>query len=82
LKITINGPSGPLIQHDGRHPHGHPLRPLTWLANFFSGRGWTLNAGWIITTGSYAGVLQAPLGVPLTIEFGNLGNLSVSFKPQ
>lgn len=80
LKISIDGPSGSLIRHDGRHPHGHPLRPLTWLANFFSGRGQILNAGLIIITGSYAGVLQVPLGVPLTVGFENLGRLSVSYK--
>src|SRR5262245_60764089 len=30
LRITVSSPSGTLIEHDGRHPNGHPLRPLVW----------------------------------------------------
>ena len=62
---------------DGEHPDGHPLRPLTWLANWFATNtaGWAtgLAAGQIITTGSYAGALDVPLATPLTISFGGLG---------
>ena len=79
-RITVEGPSGLFIDHAGRHPHGHPLRSFAWLANFFSRRGDTLKAGLIITTGSYAGVLEVPLEVPLNIGFENVDSLSVAFK--
>jgi 2-keto-4-pentenoate hydratase len=80
LTITVSAPSGELISHHGRHPNGHPLRPLLWLANFLSSRGETLKAGFVITTGSYAGVLDVPLQTPLTVAYGDLGKLEVTFE--
>ena len=79
LKITVNGPSGILVTHEGRHPGGHPLRPLVWFANFLSSRGETLKAGWIVTTGSYAGVLEVPMKTPVSVSYGALGKLDVTF---
>ena len=80
LTITISAPSGTLIAHSGRHPSGHPLRALLWLTNFLSGRGETLKAGCVVTTGSYAGVLEVPLGTPLLVSYGDLGRLEVTFE--
>jgi len=83
LKIT--GPSGAILARDGVHPDGHPLRPLTWLANWFNSNkaGWKqgLSAGEIITTGSYAGALDVPLATPLTITYGDLGKVDVTLIP-
>jgi 2-keto-4-pentenoate hydratase len=70
--ITVNGEV-----HAGVHPSGHPLAPLVWLVNFLSANGVGLKAGQIITTGSYCGVLELPMGVPLRIGFEGLGELSV-----
>lgn len=78
LKITVTDPNSTLITHDGRHPNGQPLLPLVWLVNFLSSRGETLKAGLIVTTGSYAGVLEVPLQTPLTVSYGNLGQLGVT----
>jgi 2-keto-4-pentenoate hydratase len=50
---------------------------LHWLANFLPGRGQGLKSGEVITTGSYAGVVEAPVGEPLRIVFGNMGNIGV-----
>ena len=82
LKIRVNGPSGMLVTHEGRHPAGHPLRPLVWFADFLSSRGETLKAGWIVTTGSYAGVLEVPMNTPLSVSFGALGKLDVTFSER
>jgi 2-keto-4-pentenoate hydratase len=82
LAITVSGPSGVLITHAGRHPNGHPLRPLFWLANFLSGRGETLKAGSVVTTGSYAGILEVPLQTPLSVSNGDLGKLEVTFEGE
>ncbi|AGK49766.1 fumarylacetoacetate (FAA) hydrolase family protein [Burkholderia thailandensis MSMB121] len=62
---------------DGRHPDGHPLAPLLWLVNFLAARGEPVRAGQIVTTGSYAGAIDAPLGQALTVRFGALGSLAV-----
>ena len=76
IAITIDTPAGRLMTLDGRHPDGHPLMPLDWLANFLPTQGRDLRAGEIVTTGSYAGAFDVPLDVPLTIAFGDLGTLA------
>lgn len=76
--ITVSTPEGVLLTRDGKHPDGHPLRPLYWLANYLATRGDPLQAGQIVTTGSYAGVLDVPLEVPLTFQYGDLGTLAVT----
>jgi len=80
LPITIEVRDDPPLTHAGRHPSGHPLAPLCWLANFLASSGEGLVAGQIITTGSYCGVLEAPVGAPLRITFDGLGALSVQFS--
>jgi 2-keto-4-pentenoate hydratase len=82
LTITVSAPSGALISHTGRHPNNHPLRPLFWLANFLSSRGETLKAGFVVTTGSYAGILEVPLQTPLSVSYGDLGKLEVTFEGE
>jgi 2-keto-4-pentenoate hydratase len=62
---------------DGRHPDGHPIKPLLWLVNFLAARGEPVRAGQIVTTGSYAGVIDVPLGQPLTVRFDELGSIAV-----
>lgn len=62
---------------DGRHPDGHPFRPLLWLVNFLAARGEAVRAGQIVTTGSYAGAIEVPLGEGLTVQFGELGSVEV-----
>ena len=60
MDIAIMGVGGFHLERAGRHPDGHPLRPLVWLANFQRERGERLTAGQVITTGSYAGALEVP----------------------
>jgi 2-keto-4-pentenoate hydratase len=76
--IEVDGPSGPLHRRDGRHPDGHPLRPLVWLANELAANAGGLEAGHIVTTGSYAGALEVPFGAPLRVTFGSLGEIAVT----
>jgi len=75
--VTVRTPAGVLSTHDGRHGDGHPLRPLYWLANFLAARGEGLRAGQVVTTGSYAGAIEVPLGQPLTITYGDLGEVVI-----
>ena len=75
----------PATVQDARHPDGHPLRPLTWLANALPripGGERGLVAGDVVTTGSYAGVLDVPAAVPLTFVFGELGRIDVELRPE
>ena len=79
--VTIEGVGGFRLERAGRHPDGHPTRPLVWLANFLRDRGERLRAGQVVTTGSYAGALDVPLATPLTITFGDLGQMHVTLDP-
>ena len=79
--VQITGAGGFHLERAGRHPDGHPLKPLVWLANFMSERGERLRAGQIVTTGSYAGALEVPLATPLTVVFGTLGTMHVTLDP-
>lgn len=78
--LTVRGGTSTVFDRDVRHPNGHPLRSLYWLVNFLSSRGQALQAGEIITTGSYAGVIDAPMATPLTLAYGELGGFDVEFR--
>jgi 2-keto-4-pentenoate hydratase len=80
--IAIDGAGKSLHAVQGKHPDGHPLKPLVWLANYLAEHGNGLTEGQIVTTGSYCGVVDVPLATPLRIRFGDLGTLSVEFKSQ
>ncbi len=82
FRLSIDSPAGKLFDREVHHPNDHPLKPLHWLANFLSGHGETLHAGKIITTGSYAGIIEVPMETPLTFSFGSLGQFDVEFIPQ
>jgi 2-keto-4-pentenoate hydratase len=79
LAITVDAPDRRLYAAQGKHPDGHPLKPLVWLANYLAQRGEGLTAGQIVTTGSYCGVVDVPLETPLIVRYGELGALPVRF---
>lgn len=80
LDITLSDATAELVHIKGRHPDGNPLLPIVWLANFLSTQGIGLQAGQVIITGSYAGVLDVPVNQPLHVQFGKAGSLSVHFS--
>lgn len=79
FQITLRNEQGEIASFQGKHPNQHPFPPFAWLVNFLNTRGMGLKAGQIVTTGSYAGVIHAPVNVPLTFQFGDLGELKVTF---
>jgi 2-keto-4-pentenoate hydratase len=80
IAIAIDAAGRLLHAVQGRHPDGHPLKPLVWLVNFLAQRGEGLTAGQIVTTGSYCGVVDVPLDVSLSVGFGELGALELRFR--
>ena len=80
--FSVSTPTEVVHARHAKYPNGHPLNPLCWLVNFLATRGKGLQAGQIVTTGSYAGVVEVPLGTLLQFNFGNLGSLSVIFSPE
>jgi 2-keto-4-pentenoate hydratase len=77
LHVIIKTPTATLFDKVHPHPSGHPMKSLTWLVHFLNGRGEGLKAGEIVTTGSYAGIVEAPLGVPIHVQLEGLGALDI-----
>jgi 2-keto-4-pentenoate hydratase len=75
LHVTITTAGGALFDRVSPHPSGHPMNAFTWLVHFLNGRGQGLQAGQVVTTGSYAGIVSAPLGVPVHVQLGGLAAL-------
>ena len=77
LHVNIRTADGPLFDKVHPHPSGHPLKSLGWLVHFLNGRGQGVKAGQIVTTGSYAGIVEAPLGVPVQVQLNDFGSFYV-----
>jgi 2-keto-4-pentenoate hydratase len=77
ISLTRTGQN--TVSFAGRHPDHSVLAPIVWLVNFLRVRGLGLHAGQAVITGSYAGVLELPIGCELHIGFGDLGTLPILF---
>lgn len=77
LHARIHSAAGPLFDKEQNHPSGHPMNSFSWLVHFLNSRGQGLKAGQVVTTGSYAGIVDAPLNTPIHVELGDLGTLDV-----
>lgn len=80
LDVTLRYPGVEPVSICGAHPDHDPVSPIVWLANFLSAHGIDLQAGQVVITGSYAGVLEVPTQQPLDIQFGEAGSLPVFFS--
>jgi 2-keto-4-pentenoate hydratase len=80
LDVTLRRPGVEPVSLCGAHPDHDPVAPIVWLGNFLSARGIDLQAGQVVITGSYAGVLEVPTRQPLEIQFGEAGSLPVFFS--
>lgn len=77
--VSVTRAGHDTVSFAGRHPDRSVLAPIVWLANFLRVRGLGLHAGQAVITGSYAGVLELPIGCELHIGFGDLGTLPLTF---
>jgi len=62
-----------------REALGHPLEPLTWLANELSRTGIGLRAGEVVSTGTCTGMLKARAGEEHVADYGPFGEVRVRF---
>lgn len=76
LELILN--QGEDVYVNGVHPTQSTIKPLYWLANFLSEQGIGLNAGDIVITGSFAGVIEVLPDQELTIEYSGLGKISLT----
>ncbi|MFT4174755.1 MAG: hypothetical protein QM639_19460 [Rhodocyclaceae bacterium] len=82
IPLTVQAGNEPLREFAGRHPNRHARVGLYWLAEYLRSRGEGLQAGQAIITGSYAGVIDIPVGVPVRVRYGNLGALDITIAPR
>lgn len=80
--ITINSGHGESSQHPGRHPNLEPRAPLYWLVEFLRSQGQGIIAGQAVITGSFAGVIELPLNIPIEITYAGLGSMAASFSAK
>jgi 2-keto-4-pentenoate hydratase len=80
FRLTLSDATGEIGNWDGKHPDGHPLRALHWLANYLTSRNSGLKRGDAVTTGSYHGLIHVPADTPLNMTFGTLGKLAVTIQ--
>jgi 2-keto-4-pentenoate hydratase len=67
---------------DGKHPDVQPKAGLYWLVEFLRERGTGIEAGQVVITGSYAGVIDVPLNTDINIEYAGLGKMQVQFRAK
>jgi 2-keto-4-pentenoate hydratase len=74
LRLSIVSKDGQSIYESrGGHPLADPLLPMVWLANHCADQGSGLQAGDIVTTGSYAGLRHVGYGGHVSAAFEGLG---------
>lgn len=81
IAIAVNY-NGETYHHQGKHPNGNPRAGIYWLAEYLRSRGQGIVAGQAVITGSYAGVLEVPLGTDIAIDYAGLGKMTVSFNAR
>lgn len=59
---------------------GHPIEPLTWLANELSRTGVGLKSGEMISTGTLTGMLRPKAGETYIADFGPFGTVSATYE--
>ena len=77
VALRINGET--IAEGTGALALGSPLNVAVWLANNLSQRGIGIRAGEFVTTGTCTGVKPVKAGDRVTVDFGPLGKLEVSF---
>jgi 2-keto-4-pentenoate hydratase len=78
IEISLNGQR--INDGYGRAAMGHPLTSLTWLVNWLSGHGRSLDAGEIVSTGTCTGHCFCLPGDTVSVDFGPLGVLVATFE--
>lgn len=79
IDVTANGEKK---TYQGKHPNAAPRAGLYWLAEFLRQRGMGLQAGQVVITGSFAGIIQVPLETDIKIEYQGLGDMTLRFSAK
>lgn len=80
LSLEVTGswsPSG-----HWQHPLDDPLSLLPWLADHAASRGWPLQAGDLVATGSWCGMLELPPAGRVVATFEGVGEVALQRPPD
>lgn len=77
MTARINGEV--VVTARGSAIFGHPLEAVALLARELARQGRQINAGEMVTTGSWSPILQVLPGQTLSVEFETIGDISCSF---
>jgi len=80
LAVTLTDGDDVLVSRVGGHANGDPILPAVALANEFRG-GRGIEAGQVVTTGSYTGLVFARPGALIAADFAGFGRVEVLFAP-
>ena len=61
---------------------GHPAIGLIWLAERYAARGWRLEAGHTVLTGSFTRPVAVANGDDFKVDFGAHGSFTLSFRAE
>ena len=78
VQLIVNGET--LVRGSGAAVLGHPLNPLTWLANKLREKGQGLKSGDLVSTGVSTGIYLAVAGDQIVADFGTIGQVELSFS--
>lgn len=79
LPVTLQRRGKPDVAGSTRNVLGHPLRALTWLANWLARHGEGLKRGQLISGGSCTGMTQAGAAETIVVTFGSGARACVEF---
>lgn len=77
MTARINGEV--VVTAEGSAILGHPLEAVALLARQLASQGRRINAGEMVTTGSWSPILQVLPGQTLSVEFAGIGEISCTF---
>ena len=77
MTARINGET--VVTAKGSAILGHPLEAVALLARELASQGKQINAGEVVTTGSWSPILQVLPGQTLSVEFETIGKVSCTF---
>ncbi|BFM12413.1 hydratase [Simiduia litorea] len=80
IDISMRYGDGEPQRYEGKHQNQDAIAPLYWLVNFLRAQGVPLQHGQFIITGSYAGIIEAPLDTDITMSYCGLGEMSTRFS--
>ena len=78
--VSAHADGGATFTGSGANVLGDPLLALTWIANELSGIGVTLKRGQVVTTGTCFKPFAVAPGDAVTVDFGPIGRVAVSFS--